>query len=510
MTDSPPSAESPSPPRRRVLRNVAFSVAGKLQGALFAYATTYLLLQAFAVEQYGLYALLFGAGIVNLGYVARMGLMNVLLRFIPEYFYQSRFRLLAQLFWASNLVQMAFAALLLALVFAFAGTIAQWVKFPGSETALRIFAAGAFTYLLAENYRALLAGVFMHHTLFLRDLIYNVVRLTTIYFVTRLPDPLLPVIIAEACLYALSMVLFIVAYRRTVRPRAAADPHPPERPPWRRFSRYAVYSYMNELGVMLLSSATDLFLVTGMLGGLAAGLYGLANRILILVQTILPSQFLATVITPLFFSEYGADPRQARFGFTLLVKSSLLITIPVGLWLGLMARPLITELFDPRYVDAAQILLVTGLFIPLQTLRYPFGLMLQNAERNDLLVWTKLFGVAKIGFGLWLIPLYGFMAMVWTTQLALAAEIVVFYYWIVTILHSPLDHRGVLRLAVNGAVAGVIFYYLLPWFTGLVGLLLSVIVLALLFFGLCVVHRAFTADERAFINGKLAKPVWIF
>lgn len=511
----PPAETSPSPqlsppPRRRVLRNVMFSVLGKLQGALFAYATTYLLLQAFAVEQYGLYALLFGAAVTNLSYIARMGLTSLLSRFIPEYYYQSKYRLIARLFWASNLVQMGFAALLLALVFIFATPISLWIKFPGSETTLRIFAAGAFTFLLAENYRTLLAGMFMHNTVFFRDVIYNAVRLALIFYVTRLPDPLLPVIIAETCMFAFSMTLYIVAYRKTVRPLVATDVHPQMRPPWRRFSRYTVYSYFNELGVMLLNSATDLFLVTGLLGGFAAGLYGLANRILGLVQTMLPSQFLSTVITPLFFSEYGANPRQARFGFALLIKSSLLITIPLGIWLALMARPVITELFDPRYVAAAEILVIAGLFLPMQTLRYPLGLMLQNAERNDLLLWTKLLGVAKIGLGVWLIPVYGFLAMVWITQLAITAQNLLLYFWIVTILRSGMDLRGVLKLAINGIVSGGILYLLAPWLTGLVGLLLSVVVFAALFFGLCAIHRGFTAEERAFINSKLAKPVWIF
>jgi len=439
-----------------------------------------------------------------------LGIPNLLSRFVPEYFTQSKYRLIAKLFTAANLLQTAFAALLLALAFIFAPVLTGWVKFPNAETALRVFAIGAFAYLLAENYRVLLSGLFMHRAIFWRTLIYNIVRLAAIFFAARQPDPFMMVVIAEVCLYGLSLLLYYLAYRRMVQPKVEADTHPPEQPPWKRFVRYSGLSYINEVGVMLLNSATDLFLVSGLLGGAAVGLYALASRILSILNNALPSNFLSGVITPLFFSEYGASRENARFGFTLLVKISLLATIPMAVWTALMARPLIVELFDPRYGEAAGLLVVMVVFLPMETLRYPLALLLLNAERNDLLIYSKIFGVFKILVGLWLLPIYGVMAMAWITALAIVGQNILSYVWIVTILKTKTDLVGVGKLLLNGAISAALFFPLASRFHGVFGVLGSIAVYMIIYLAINLVHKTFRPEERDFLNKKLPYPVWKF
>ncbi|MBU1921074.1 hypothetical protein KKG66_09520, partial [bacterium] len=63
MTD--PTTQPPKP-RRHVIRNAAFTLLSRAQGAVFAYLTIRLLLSVLSVEQYGLHSLLFVAAITNL------------------------------------------------------------------------------------------------------------------------------------------------------------------------------------------------------------------------------------------------------------------------------------------------------------------------------------------------------------------------------------------------------------------------------------------------------------
>jgi O-antigen/teichoic acid export membrane protein len=510
MTVVPETVQTSAPPRRHVVLNVVYSIFARVQSGIFSYLTTCLLLRALKVEEYGFYTVLFIGTTANLGLVARLGLANLLTRFIPEYFTQHNYRMIARLFRASNLLQSGFGVILLVLTFIFASTISGWVKFPNSENIIRVFAVGAFAFLLSENFRILLSGVFLQRTIFVVNLIYNIVRLATIYYVIHLPEPLLAVVVAEGSLFLLSVALYQVAYRRMVRPRVIADTRPEERPPWKRFVRYTGLSYINEVGVMLLNTATDLLLVTGILGGPAVAMYGLACRILTLVQNALPSNFLSVVISPLFFSEYGASRDRARFGFTLLTKISLLVTIPMGVWTAIMARPLITQLFDPRYGDAAPVLGIMALFLPMEALRYPTGLMLQNAERNDLLAWSKLIGVVKIGIGLWLVPIYGVLGMAWIAGGFSTALNAIQYMWIVTVLDSGTDMKGVAKLAINGGISAAVFYPMAHFFTGVVGVFASLIVYPLIYLAISVVHKTFRPEEREFINSKLPKPLWVF
>jgi O-antigen/teichoic acid export membrane protein len=89
---SEPAAPPPSLPRpkRRVVHNVAFSLLTRLQGGVFTYVTTRLLLQGLKVEEYGLYALLFTSAIGTLSVLCQLGLPSLLVRFVPEYFWQSK------------------------------------------------------------------------------------------------------------------------------------------------------------------------------------------------------------------------------------------------------------------------------------------------------------------------------------------------------------------------------------------------------------------------------------
>jgi hypothetical protein len=385
----------------------------------------------------------------------------------------------------------------------FAETLSGWFHFPQSENVLRVFAVGAFVFLLGENYRILFSSVFQHQTIFWRSLIYNVLRLGGIYIATRTQNPLQAVVIVEGALYVVSLILFVAAYHRNVAPLSAAETGPLEPAPRSRFVRYAILGYANELGVMLLNWAVDLVIVSAYLGGEKAAMYGLAMRVFAIVHGLLPSNFLSVVITPLFFSEYGASKEQARFGFTLLVKGSLLATIPLSIWLCIMSRPVIVNFFDPRYGEAGALLAVMAGFLFMEQLRYPVGLMLQNAERNDLLLFSKFFGVVKIALGLWLVPLHGASAMVWITCLAISSQNLLGYYWIVRVLKSPTDHVGVGRLLLNGVISAAIFYPLHSLFSGALGVAASAVIYALIFLAINVLHKGFTAEEREFINQKM-------
>ena len=508
--ESPLSTVRRPKPRRRVVQNTFFSILTRTQGAVFSYASTWLMLRVLTVEDYGLYSVLFTGTLVNLMMIVQLGIPNLLVRFIPEFYSQSRYRPIYRLFKMANIAQTAFAVALLGVVWIFAPQLANVIHFPGREAIIRIFAVGALMYLLGENFHALLKGLFRQRMIFNITLVYNILRLAAIYYVTTTYQNLMSVVIVEGALYAISVVLYAIAYHRRIHPLVVMDEDHGETVAWGRYTRYAGLCYANEVGATLLSTATDLFLVTGFLGGFQAGLYGLANRIISMVQHMLPNKILSEVIEPLFFSEYGASKENARFGFDLLMKISLLVTLPMGIWLGIMARPVIVDLFSANYPDAAPILTIQAFFLPMVVLRFALGLMLQNAERIDLLIYSKVTGVLKILVGLWLVPMYGVMGMVWITSLSLAAQNLFNYINIRVNLKTGMDHLGLLRILINGAVSAVLLYLVRDYFHGVIGLAASGILYSAVYLILNVVHKSFRPEERAFINQHLKRPVWIF
>ncbi|MBU1708256.1 oligosaccharide flippase family protein [bacterium] len=494
-----------------MLQNAFFSVFSKAQGAIFSYIITRLLLHAMAVEEYGFYSVLFVGIMLNLPYFARLGIPNFLLRFIPELYSKSRFRTINRLFHNVNLLQIGAAFLLLMAAFIFAPNIAVLIKFPGTETALRIFSIGALAYLVQDNIRTLLSGLFKQRIIFWILFYYNCVRLVAILYVTQFAYSIIAIIVAEVAAFLVGLVFYAVGYRWTIRPLIAQDHNQIEHIEWRRFSRYTGLSYLSEIAGALLAAATDLFLVTGILGAVAVGYYGIANRITTMMSHLLPYQNLRWVIEPLFFSEYGSSKdNSAQFGYTLLVKATCFITFPIGIWLALMAKPVIVHLFDPDYVQAAGILSIMALFLPMVALQQPLGLILQNAERIDLLIYSKVAGVIKIVVGLWLVPRGGAIAMVWIAGLAYLLQNTLFYIFTVTKLGIRTDLIGLLRLAINSALTAFLFLQIRDVFTGVGGIFLSVPCFAVIFLGLNLLHKTFRQKERDFINSRLRYSLWKF
>jgi O-antigen/teichoic acid export membrane protein len=510
LPDSHAGAIKPPKPKRRVIHNTLFSVLTRTQGALFSYASTWLMLRAFSVEDYGLYSVLFTGTLVNLSMVVQLGIPNLLVRFIPEFYAQSRYRPIHRLFKMANIAQVSLAVVLLGVVWVLAPQIANLIHFPGRESAIRVFAFAALAYLLSENFHALLKGLFRQRMIFDITLAYNILRLGAIYYVTTRIGTLMSVVIVEGILFAFSVLLYAIEYHRRIRPLVIMEEDHGEAVSWPRYTRYAGLCYANEVGATLLSTATDLFLVSGFLGGFQAGLYGLANRITTMVQHLLPHKVLSEVIEPLFFSEYGASKENVRFGFNLLMKISLLVTLPMGIWLGIMARPVIVDLFNKEYAEAAPILAIQAFFLPMVVLRFALGLMLQNAERIDLLIYSKITGVLKIVMGLWIVPLYGVMGMVWLTSLALTAQNLFNYVNIRVNLRTTMDHLGLLRILINGALSAAALFFVRGYFHGVIGLAASAALYSVLYFALNVVHKSFSPEERNFLNTHLKRPLWVF
>ncbi|MFH1010139.1 MAG: oligosaccharide flippase family protein, partial [bacterium] len=507
--ESIPDIAGPKRPRRRVLQNTLFSLLIKVQGVLFSYIITRLLLRTMAVQEYGLYSVLFTGILLNLPYLTGLGIPNLLIRFIPELFAESKYRMIGRLFRTANHLQIGTGMLWLLLALLFAPQIAGWLKFPGSEDILRIFAVGALAYLVQENVMLVLSGIFRQRIIFAVIFVYNLVRLSAILYVTQRAYSLLAVTVVEVAALALSLILYFIAYHRTLRPLVLQDQSPSEPNAWRRFLRYTGLSYLNEIGAMLVVQATDLLIVTGILGGIAVGYYGVADKITAMVKNALPNTILKSVIEPLFFSEYSSSQKESvRFGFSLLAKALFFFALPVGVWLALMAEPVIVHLFEPRYAPAAKIITVMAFFIPIMALHMPCNLTLQNAERIDWIIYSKIAGVLKILVSLWLVPQWGVLAMVWISGLGMTLQNFLLYAFIATKLRIHADLLGLLRIVVNGLLAALGFLLIRESFAGLVGLFLSVPFFAILYLVLNILHKPFHPEERTFINSHLPYPLW--
>lgn len=498
-------------PRRRTFHNVFFSLLGKAQAAVFSYIVIRLLLDVLTVEQYGLYSLLFIGVMVNLSMLFQIGIPNTITRYVPEQFTANNPSAIREIFGRVFRAQIWVGIATVLLTFVFAPLIAKWINFPNEAQIIRVFSLAALIYLLTEIYHVLLSAIFRQQSIFVVTIAYNTLRLILLALVWWRFRSFMAVVIAEGISLVGCLLFYVLSYRRVI---ASGFPsvHGEEKGglDWPRMKKFGRLSYLNEIGVSLLSVATDFFLVSGILGGTAAGFYGLANRINDLAQKVLPGKMLAPVIQPLFFSEYGADKSKAEFGFRILIKATLFPTVAVAVWLAVMSKEVIIYLFDPQYAQAAMLVSVMAIFMPAAAIRLPLGLMLQNHERVDLLIWAKSAAIVKIIAGLILIRIYGIEVMPWITGLAVVLQNNFVYFFVKRIANARMDVWGNIRIWLNAVAAGAIIYLLKPYFDTLPGVILSVALFTVLFLIFSLINKGFTKSERDFINSKLPKPVWKF
>lgn len=498
------------PPRRHTLRNTLFSILGKAQAAVFSYIAIKLLLHVLTVEEYGLYSLLFIGVMVNFAMVFQLGTPNMVTRYVPELFTAGNRFAIRRVFGTVFRAQLAIGVALVAAVYLLAPLICGWINFPGQANIVRVFSLGALFYLLTEVYHNIFSAMFRQSVIFWVTIAYNVFRLALLALVYFKFRDFTSVAIAEGVALFGCLLFYYISYRRSALVREQATSTAPAALDWPRMKKFAGLSYVNEIGVSVLSVATDFFLVSSILGAGATGLYGLANRINDFALKVLPMKMLAPVIQPLFFSEYGANKEKSEFGFRLLIKATLFPTVAVAVWLAVMAREVIVHVFDPRYGDAWMLVAVMALFMPAASVRLPLGLMMQNHERVDILIFAKISGVLKIIAGLILLPIYGFNIMPWITGLAVVTQNNFVYYFVKKIANARMDVWGNIRIWFNAAAAGGILYLLKPLLDSLLGVIASVFIFSALFLLFSMINRGFSREERDFINSKLPKPLWKF
>jgi O-antigen/teichoic acid export membrane protein len=506
----PTSSQPPAAPRRRVFLNTLFSILAKTQSAFFSYFTLRILLAAMSVQDYGYYTVLFQATLSNMSLLFQFGIPNVIVRFVPEFYTQARFRMIHRFFRTVNWLQIALWSILLGVVMAVAPWLSELLHFPGQPNDLRVFAVGAVAFLIQENYRVVLSSMFKHQLIFWVQLVYNALRLALIYYIAANHYSFYNILAAEAVLFLLSTIFFVVVYRRTIAPLVRQDAHGAESITWKRFIRYSGLQYINEIGNMLLISL-DLFFVTGLLGAFAVGLYGLAYRIIMLVTGVMPQQVLKNLIEPLFFSEFAAsEDKSIEVGYSMLSKLISFVTVPTAIWLSLMARPIIVHFFDPKFAEASLVLIILAFYLVTSNQKLPMGLVLQTAERNDLLILVKSLGLLKVLCTVLIVPLGGVVAMAWIALIASSLEIAFMYILMSRILKVRGDLLGIGRLLLNGMGAALVLLLTRQWLDSFTGTLISIGIVGLVFLALCYVNKPFSQRERDWLNRHLKYPVWIF
>lgn len=267
----------------------------------------------------------------------------------------------------------------------------------------------------------------------------------------------------------------IVFYRRLYRPLPSVEGlHPGLR---KRILRYGVPLTVTS-GANVLDKRVDAILVGVIVGPVAVGFYTLAKQIADFA--IVPAQSIDTTIAPRLGERKASDELESAgriYGTAL--KYVLLLYVPAGVGLAVVARPTVKYVFGADYLGAAPVLQVFAVFLVINAVNYITTNSLDYLGRGrDRAIVNGGTSLANFGLNLLLLPVIGVVGAAVATVLTHAIYTTVNVYY----LQQEVPLRfGSLLLDTGGALAvsaamGLVVVFALPYVSGLVSLVAVILV----------------------------------
>jgi O-antigen/teichoic acid export membrane protein len=166
----------------------------------------------------------------------------------------------------------------------------------------------------------------------------------------------------------------------------------------------ASFPFLLFSGFIVIYGQIDTIIISLLVNEQGVGWYGVTDR---LYGTFLfvPSIFISTVyptLSRMYDSETHNLPNLIRRSFELMI----MVAIPIGLGLSLIANPLVILLFGSEFANSGPILTVRGIVLIFTYLNMLFGIFLISIDRQK--EWVIVMGVAtflSIPLDLLLVPL---------------------------------------------------------------------------------------------------------
>lgn len=200
------------------------------------------------------------------------------------------------------------------------------------------------------------------------------------------------------------------------------------------------------IGANMISMALlnlDYLLVGRYLGAEALGVYTMAYRLpdLLIVQF---ASILSTVLFPIY-TRMREIPGSLARGFTFTTRYVSLITVPLGLGLTLIARPLILVILTDKWVDVVPILQVLSIYALVRSLAYNAGSAYKAEGRPQIIMYLELIRLVVFFPAVWWAVLYAksIVMVGWVHMLVGMCACILDLYAAARLLKLPMKDLGV-------------------------------------------------------------------
>jgi len=392
--------------RQRVQRALPYAFGIALLQIALSLVGMVLLVRYLSPADYGVWMLLQGLiGVVEL--FASFGFLMVLVRSLPAL---DERREIAGLVWSVTLRRLVFAAAIAALLVAAFPLYAARYEIEAHRFEVSLVPAFLVPAVGSAYLAASLQALFEQRSVLTASLAYQLVMLSATALGIVQGRPLAYfVIVSASANWAQFVVLAALFARRFGGPRRADLRRAlPETDDQRRYRRV---SWLDDLGVRVLSTDIDRYLIGFFSQSAQVAIYAVAATITSRLEYFLPHRMLQSVIEPAIYRRYeetgGVSGVAPIFGAIFKVNyvlafGFLAVFVPLG---GELLRAVFGDVYDASWAP-------TVIFLAFLAFNSnPLGMVIHAVRRPELLVFSKV--VIPLNFVLaWLlVPRYGALGM---------------------------------------------------------------------------------------------------
>lgn len=473
-----------------------------------ALITTFII-RSLSVEDYGVYTVLYSM----IGYVsviASFGIPEVFRRFIPEALQKKDYSLIKRLVFHGIKLRLLLSIVTVGVILLLNGPIGRLLKLDDFLNYFYIFAFSIILALEAGLMTNVLHSLFLHKYSVIASTVYILFRGVFVFALLKFGWGIRGLLVAEVAAWALWTALqwfFYYARFSRIHPTEEKTPLP-----LRRYFRYGGLSSLNELGSTVLGVSTDFFIITFFLGPGAVALYAFASRVIQMFVSCLPHVVLIDVIRPTFFTKYAESGNKQHLSdmFNLLVKIGAFCVFPLTTGMLVLGDKMIAIVFKPDYLPAEHILWIIILFTAINIFANPTGLVLQALEQVQINLYSKVFAVYNLVVEIIVIQHFGVMGVVLVTCSAGLMKNMFCYYYAKKYGSLSTNWNGLFKIAVNAVIMASVLWFLRPLVNSLFSLAIVATAGVLVFMLVSLANKAFSAQERDWINRIAPKSVFAF
>ena len=234
----------------------------------------------------------------------------------------------------------------------------------------------------------------------------------------------------------------------------------------------------------------DITMLSAMKGDEVAGLYNAACTIILIIVSI--ADVFIFAVFPVASKYFVSSKDSLIFVLEKSSKYLFIIGLPMALGAILLADKIILLIYGSEFAEAALVIRVLGLYVPLRFISHSTGWMLASINREPLRTLSAGITIGiNIILNIILIPKLGIIGAGIATVISQTILFTLYFYFVARFFHRLPLHKMLVKPCISSLVMGIFILHFIQSNIFLI-IALSIII----YFGVLYLIKAFDTDDK--------------